>query len=80
MSDIIVTCSRCGRRHGLEIYNARIQGTVIHVSCPFCRNETVRNIGKFVEKQMPRSEKACGRFELCGKMAHFARKLEKEFN
>lgn len=80
MGDIIVSCARCGKRHGLETYNTRVWGPVIHVSCPFCRKETVRNLGKFVEKQMFRSEKTDGRYERCHKMKALAQKIEKEFN
>lgn len=80
MSDITVKCSRCGKRHGLETYNARVQGTVIRVFCPFCRKETVRNISKFAETQLPPVGRVLDRFELCSKMTALARKIEKEFN
>lgn len=80
MSNINVKCSRCGKRHGLESYNTRIEGPVIRIFCPFCRNKTVKNLSKFVEDQMPSIRDAVGRFESCARMAEFARKMEKELD
>lgn len=79
MREVTVRCLRCGKRHGLEIYNARITGSIIKVSCPFCKKETTRNLCKFVEKQIP-IPATLGRFEMFHAMLSLARDMVKGLN
>jgi len=79
MGEITVKCLRCGKRHGLSAYSARISGPIIKVTCPFCKQETMRNLGKFVEKQI-RYPQNLGRFELFEAMTSLAREMVKELN
>lgn len=77
---ITVKCSRCKKHHKLEIFNTRVQGPIIQVYCPFCREETARNLGKFVEAQLFPLEKQLGRYDRCAIIVARGRKIEKEFN
>lgn len=79
MGEITVRCLRCDKRHGLGVYNARIYGPVINVTCPFCNKETQRNLGKFVEKQIPKAG-MLGRYELFEAMRSLSREMIKELS
>lgn len=78
--NIIVTCSHCKKQHDLNIFNAKIQGPVIQVFCPFCKKKTIRNISKFIEKQAFLARKGLTRYETCAAVAALGRMMERELD
>lgn len=77
MSNIEIKCLNCGEKYLLEPRNAKILGPVIHAWCPLCRKKTIRNISKFVQKQIPGAN-TLSRFELFSEMAIKAKQIEEK--
>jgi len=75
MSEVIITCPHCSKKHSVERHNARLHGPVFYVWCPFCRRKTKRNLGKFLEEQI-NTMHGMGRFDKFCAMVSKARALE----
>jgi len=76
MSEITVKCLRCGKRHGLAMYNTKVLGPVIEVWCPFCKKNIQKNLTKFAEQQI--NTYGLGRFEKFEVIRTLSREIIKE--
>jgi len=73
--EIVIICSKCGRRYKFEHANTGVFGPVVNSTCPFCGNKVQTNISKFAEIQ---TKNFNGRFDKINKMIVYARTLERK--
>ncbi len=74
---IEVSCLHCRKRHKVTNLTVRLSGPIIYVTCPFCRKETIKNFGSFLEAQI-NNRRDMGRFEVAQAMISLAKIIKRE--
>lgn len=49
---ITIKCVKCNQIYKVDMFSSRINGPVIHSTCPFCKYTFKRNIATFIEKNV----------------------------